>query len=221
MKSNPIYDSAFLNSENRATREKELDFRTFSDDRIWERFKSGDEEIFIFIYNEYANLLFKYGSQFTDDSDLVKDCLQDFFIYLREKRAKLGSVVSIKFYLLKAFRRRIIDYLKRSTKDREKLDSSLENWFPIELSHEVRYINHQTLNGQLEILEKGLSELNEREREAIYVYYFQDLTYEQVAEFFNFTHVSSARRLIYRALGKLKQQFGFTSLVILTCLACL
>lgn len=215
MKPRPIDNLVFLNSESKSTREKEVGIRTLSDERIWERFRSGDEEIFIYIYNEYANLLFKYGSQFTDDSDLVKDCLQDFFIYLREKRAKLGAVASIKFYLLKAFRRRIVEYLKRNSKNQEKLNSSLENWFPIELSHEVRFINHQTLKGQLKTLEKGLSELNEREREAIYVYYFQDLTYEQVADFFNFTHVSSARRLIYRALSKLKENFGFMILALL------
>jgi len=215
LKSHPIDSSAFLNSDSSSTREKEVDIRALSDERIWEKFRSGDEEIFIYIYNEYANLLFKYGSQFTDDSPLVKDCLQDFFIYLREKRGTLGAVTSIKFYLLKAFRRRIIEYLKRNAKNRDKINSSLQNWFPIELSHEVKFINHQTTLGQLETLQKGLSELNEREREAIYIYYFQDLSYEQVADFFNFTHVSSARRLVYRALDKLKERFGFMLFALL------
>lgn len=204
-----------LKSGNHPLQESDLGIKSLSDDRIWDKFRAGDEEVFIFIYNEYANLLFKYGSQFTSDHELVKDCLQDFFIYLREKRSGLGRVESIKFYLLKAYRRRIIDYLKKESKSKKKLDSIMEDWFPIELSHEIKFIDDQTRLGHLKSLEKGLLDLNEREREAIYIYYFQGLNYDQISEFFGFTHVSSARRLVYRALGKLKESFGFMVLSLL------
>jgi DNA-directed RNA polymerase specialized sigma24 family protein len=47
--------------------------------------------------------------------------------------------------------------------------------------------------------------LDVKEREAIYYFYYEKLTYEQIAIILEFTHVSSARRLIYRALGKLRK----------------
>lgn len=218
MKSQPISNDDFLNSTDNRSGDKNSDVGSFQDEKIWSKFKSGDEEAFIYIYNEYANTLFKYGSQFTSDTDLLKDCLQDFFIYLREKRTKLGDTESIKFYLLKSFRRRVIDYIKQNKKYQNQLNDSFTNSFPIELSHEIKYINQQTQEKQLKLLEKGLAKLNEREREAIYIYYFQDLTYDQIADFFNFSHVSSARRLVYKALSKLKTGFGFSLLIAVALL---
>ena len=44
-----------------------------------------------------------------------------------------------------------------------------------------------------------------KEREAIYYFYYEKLSYEQIAIIFEFSHVSSARRLIYRGLGNLRK----------------
>lgn len=64
--------------------------------RLWDAFRTGNEEAFITIYKQYANVLFNFGCQLTMDHDLVKDTLQDFFIYLRHKRNGLGKTDAIK-----------------------------------------------------------------------------------------------------------------------------
>ncbi len=182
------------------------------DSDLWNSFRAGDEGAFISIYNNYSNLLFNFGCQFSPDRDLVKDCLQDFFIYLRAKRENLGETSSIKFYLLKGFRRKIIESQKKHAKEKEKLNDPGFVEFPIQLSHESIYINRQFEKEQLVNLEKALLKLEPREREAIYLFYYDNLSYEQIAEMLNFSHVSSARRIIYRALSNLK---GFLGLFLL------
>ena len=168
-------------------------------------FKGGDEAAFIIIYQDYCNLLFNYGCQFCQDEELIKDCLQDFFVYLREKRKNLGDTTSIKLYLMKAFKRRVIDYLNKHQKQNKKQAEFLLFQFPIEMSSEDIYIKNQLEEEEIITLKKALESLDVKEREAIYYFYYEKLTYEQIAIILEFSHVSSARRLIYRALGKLRK----------------
>lgn len=172
---------------------------------LWNSFKTGDEAAFIHIYNQYADVLFNYGCQFTSDKEMVKDCLQDFFIYLRKNRAGFSNITYIKMYLLKSFKRRVIEYLKKYSKEREKTELFVFFQFPVELSSETFYINEQIQEEQISRLNKALQDLASKEREAIYYFYYEGLSYEQIAELFDFSHVSSARRLIYRALSQLKK----------------
>jgi RNA polymerase sigma factor (sigma-70 family) len=184
-----------------------------SSEELWKAFKNGDEAAFIQIYHRYANTLFNYGCQLSPDRELVKDCLQDFFIYLRKNRAGFSDTSHVKMYLLKAFKRRVVDYLKKYYKESVKNESSLFYQFPVELSSETIYINRQIEDEQIQKLNTALKSLDSKEREAIYYFYYEGLSYEQIAEIFNFSHVSSARRLVYRGLGQLRK------LILILCIA--
>lgn len=175
-----------------------------NDAELWSSFKQGDEGAFVDIYKTYANKLYNYGVKFCSDKELVKDCLQDFFIYLRKNRETLGDTTSIKFYLFKAFRRRIVDYI--GVKESEQKKNQLANMFllQVEVSHEVKYIDRELQEQQLLRLNKAIDALTEKEREAIFYYFYEGLSYKDIAEILNFTHISSARRLIYRSLESIK-----------------
>jgi RNA polymerase sigma-70 factor (ECF subfamily) len=192
----------------------EGDYSNSSDKGLWNAFKSSDEAAFIQIYTQYANVLYNYGCQFSPDKEMVKDCLQDFFIYLRKNRAGFGETSSIKLYLFKAFKRRVIDYQKKHNTERQKNESFLFFQFPVELSSETVYIKRQLEDEQINKLNEALKALDNKEREAIYYFYYEGLGYEQIAEIFSFTHVSSARRLIYRGLAQLRKLILFGLLLL-------
>ena len=176
-----------------------------SDAELWSAFKHGDEAAFVDIYKTYVNTLYNYGVKFCSDKELVKDCLQDFFIYLRKNRETLGDTVSIKFYLLKAFRRRVVDYIKTRASEQKKNQLASGFQLQIEVSHEVKFIDLQLQEQQLAKLNKAMDALTEKEREAIFYYFYEDLGYKEIAEILNFTHIASARRLIYRSLASIKE----------------
>lgn len=186
---------------------------SINDKELWNLFRKGDEGAFIEIYKCYSNILFNFGSQICDDKELVKDCLQDFFLYIRDKRSKLSETDSIKLYLIKSFRRKIIDYVKKWNNENKKLNINFIE-FPIELSHESIFIQRQLENENLKKLEKALVNLDVKEREAIYHFYYENLSYTQIAEILEFSHVSSARRLIYRALTHLRKLIGLFLILI-------
>lgn len=191
-----------------------------ADANLWRAFRNENEEAFIQLYNRYASVLFNYGCQFCLDREMVKDCLQDFFIYLRKNRAGFGETSFIKMYLFKAFRRRIVDCLQKHDKECRNNEEARYLQFSVELSTENIYINNQLEEEQIARLNKALKELDEKEREAIYYFYYEGLSYEQIGEVFNFSHVSSARRLIYRGLGRLRKLilFCFLSMISISSL---
>jgi RNA polymerase sigma-70 factor (ECF subfamily) len=181
-----------------------IDQDKLSDKILWEAFKQGDELAFIRIYKNYSKVLYDYGCKYSPDKEMVRDCLQDFFLYLRKNRLGFGDTNSIKLYLFKAFRRRVVDYAKKNSCDFILNEPLAFSQFPSELSIESIYINKQVKAEQLEKLNKALNTLDRRERQAIYYFYFKGLSYEQIADRFNFSHVSSARRVMYRSLRQLR-----------------
>lgn len=173
-----------------------------SDFEIWKAFKDGDEGAFIYIYKTYVNYLFNAGIQYIRDEDIVKDCLQDFFVDLRQQKSRLTDIhFSIKLYLLKSFRRKLIKEIKKLKFDR-KVD--LKDVFAVEIAFDEKLLDSQFDETRLEQIEEALSRLPVHQREALYYFYYRDLSYSEIAQLLHFNHVSSARRLIYKSLKKLR-----------------
>jgi RNA polymerase sigma factor (sigma-70 family) len=186
-----------------------------SDHELWSAFRQGDEAAFVDIYKTYVNKLYNYGTRFCSDNELVKDCLQDFFIYLRKNRESLGDTTSIKFYLFKAFRRRVVDYIKAQETEHRKNQLATIFQLQIEVSDEVKFIDRQLHEQQIQRLNNAIAALTEKEREAVFYYFYEGLSYQDIAKILNFTHTASARRLIYRSLANIKDMLIIVSLLLL------
>lgn len=184
---------------------KKGDYKNLSDQDLWNCFVSGDEGAFVLIYQNYVDTLFNYGLQYTQDENLLKDTLQDFFIYLREKSSRLSPTNSIKFYLLKSFKRRLLQNLN-SLKKKNKMEEVFmnEELFKFELSYETKLIDRQFTNQQLDALNAAIKKLSAKEKEVIYLFFFENLTYREISEIQGYLHISSARRLVYKALDQLR-----------------
>ena len=203
---NNTFCTAFSSSKNKdkpnASKENLL-----TDKVLWNDFKRGDEAAFEKIYKNYSTLLFDCGCKYSSDKEMVRDCLQDFFLYLKKNKSGFGDTTSIKLYLLKAFKRRIVEYLKRNKVAFTLKEPSEYSHLNVESSIEAVYISKQINAEQQEKLHKALNALDSKERKAIHCFYFQGLSYEQIAEILNFTHVSSARRVMYRSLRHMRDFF--------------
>jgi RNA polymerase sigma-70 factor (ECF subfamily) len=182
--------------------------KSTSEEDLWKKFKEGSESAFIQIYRTYVHQLYHFGCQFSASEELVKDCLQDFFIYLRKTRSNLSNTDSIRLYLFKSFKRRILEYKKQHQKMLERQQDCSSTVFPVELSPEEAMINQQLTQTQILNLNNALKTISAKEREAVYYFYYENLSYQEIAKMMNFSHVSSARRLIYNALKHLRIQLN-------------
>jgi len=179
-------------------------FKDYSDKELWRAFKDGSEIALSFIYNTHFTALYRYGSQFTIDRNLIKDAIQDMFIELINKRKKLSDTTNIKYYLFKSLRITVIAYLRKNKKlncydnFEERLD------FQVTLSKEQITLDLQFSN-QLKVkMERALGQLTSKQREIIYYYYFEGLTLQEISSLMNFTNLKSTQNLFYRALKSLR-----------------
>jgi len=150
----------------------------YCDARLWKRLKNGEQEALSQIFDQHILLLYSYGHKFTPDRELVEDCIQDLFAEVWEKKERLSDTDSIKFYLFKGLRRRIIRKLNESKMWTQR-DLQPD---PICFSHEDRIILNQLNQVQIKQLNLALAHLSKRQKEVIYLKFYNRFTYDEIAE---------------------------------------
>lgn len=186
------------------------DFRTsvspsFSSDvETWDAFKQGNESAFIFIYESYFEVLFGYGFSIVPDSNLIKDSLQDLFIELRERRRHLGATDSIKFYLFKCLKRKLVKEISKWNGNKCSLEAIPTN-FQFTLSFEAQLIDKQLSAEKISRLNDAISMLSTRQREIIHYSFFEGFNYAQIQEIMELESHQSARNLMYKAIKALRK----------------
>ncbi|MDW7693952.1 sigma-70 family RNA polymerase sigma factor [Flammeovirgaceae bacterium SG7u.111] len=170
---------------------------------LWEAYKNGDRNAFASIYDLHIRILYKYGSKFTSKPELVEDAIQDLFLDLWKNRETIGETDSIKYYLLGALRRRII---RKTQKDsRYSPDDELENYdFDLEPNMEESLIASELKAGDKTQLANAMAQLSKRQKEAVYLKFFQEMDYEEMAKTMNMNY-QSVRNLVYSALKILRE----------------
>jgi len=174
------------------------------DTAIWLAFKSGSEIAFDYMYDTYFSKLYNYSLRFSADTDLIKDCIQNLFVDLWRKKENLADVQSIKFYLYKCIRHRIIQELVRESKLVHTEDLEEGYTFEVSFSHEFFLITKQISEENQARLMKAFELLTKRQKEAVFLRYYDNLEYHEIAAIMQLKEVKYARTLIYRALDVLK-----------------
>ena len=165
--------------------------------------KSGNELAFDTIYHAYIEHLFRYATRITDKKELIEDSLQDLFVEIWKSRKALPSVHSIKYYLFKRIKRKIIKKLIESRKVPITRNILEEYNFEIVFSHETELIKKQISKEKQAKLLQSLNKLTRRQKEAITLRFFDGLPTHEVASLLAMSP-KSVRNLIYRALEVLR-----------------
>lgn len=169
----------------------------------WRAFQSGNKDALASLYNTYVRTLFNYGYKFTRDETLIEDCIQDLFVRIWDTRANLSVPVSVKHYLLKAFRS--VLFRKMEQQSRRQYDALDEEYsFEAELSRESKFITDETQLLAYKKLQQALSQLPPRQKEALFLRYYEDASYEDIAKIMQ-TSVNATYKAVCKALGKLKE----------------
>jgi RNA polymerase sigma factor (sigma-70 family) len=166
---------------------------------LWESFRKGDRDAFASLFKLHYQSLFRFGSKFTPDSELLEDCIQELFIELWQAKSR-SPVISVKAYLLKSLKYKLL----RSFAQKGKFVPLPENGYPnFEWSHESFLIAEQDDKEKKQRVLEALGRLPSRQKEIIYLKYYQGLSYEEVSEIMNINY-QVARNLLYQAIKSLK-----------------
>ncbi len=162
---------------------------------LWPLFCAGDKDAFGQIAEHCYKPLHHYGTRFTGDRELIKDCLQDLFLGLWEKRAHLSGVSSPRPYLFQAFRNNLL-YRIKSTSRFTGISAGEESGF-CSFSSETEWIQRETAVHMDEKLQRVMELLPKRQREALYLRYYENLTYDEIAEVMGLRRQAVANYLQY------------------------
>ncbi len=176
-------------------------FLHIDDTKTWNAFRSGNQAAFAHIYQTYFQPLYNYGRKFSPDDALIGDTLQQLFTELWQRRKRLGSTNQIRNYLYKSFRRALLKNLAIHAKNNQAINPSS---FSICLSHEAHLIQQQNNKEQLASLQQAIAQLTEKQREVVYLKFYDGLTYAEISEVMEITP-AQAHDFIYKALKALRK----------------
>jgi RNA polymerase sigma factor (sigma-70 family) len=173
--------------------------------KIWSSFKNGDWGAYTRLYDQYYHILNNYGYKFTRDVSLIEDAIHDLFVKLWTNRAALGEPASVKNYLYKALRNILLRKIKIET--RFAVYDEEESSYPFEISFDHVLIRAEEEKQMQETIRDILSKLPSRQKEIVYLRFYEGLSYEEVAEVMAID-ISSVYKLWYKAIDSLKDQFS-------------
>lgn len=197
------YDEPIEGGKNTHSERVPEKYGTQTDATLWNAFRKGDEEALVYIYKEYANKLYNYGCQFTTEKELVSDSIQELFTEIISKRHQLGSTHSIKFYLFKALRRKLMRVLKKEKKYLSGNELTEHAGFNILEDTSIKFMYQEFNQQQKAIIASECNKLPPKQKEALLLYFYEGMSYKEIAATTGMSRTKSARALIYRALDSL------------------
>lgn len=177
----------------------------------WKFFlQTGKEQHFSAIYAHYVDILYAYGIQSGFQEEMCKDAIQDVFVKLYTSRKNLYHIENPTGYLIRTYRYRLIDLIRKD--NRTDLMEKSENSFAAKTTVLDNIVTDETALKLKSKVDKLLEDLTDQQREVVYMRYILELSYKEIAGILRI-QPDSARKIIYRAIQKLRKENPNTLLV--------
>ncbi len=155
------------------------------------------------LYDTHIDNLFMFGTKFTSDRELIKDCIQDVFVRLFNKGKELDKVDNIESYLYVSLRNRINDEFRRQThlSDDEITDLNMR---PLAESEEYDLERIDEENNRQLAMTQYISNLSPRQQQIIHLFYIEERKYDDICQIMGINY-QSVRNLMHRSMSRLKK----------------
>jgi len=173
--------------------------------QLWQEYRAGDMCALAKIMQSYYSDLFHWGMRLHTDREFVKDCLQEVFVNLWRTHESATAVDNIRSYLLVVVKTRILRELARNP---HSIHASLTDdyAFSVEFAADVRLIDEENEVYQVRKLEHVINQLPQRQKELIYLRFYQNQTFEQIAEVMQLGR-QSVYNLLQKSLSSLRKNW--------------
>jgi RNA polymerase sigma factor (sigma-70 family) len=180
--------------------------------------RSGDYAAFTLLYNKYIQPLTQYGLKFIPDLPAVEDCLHDVFVWVWTNRQKLHIHSSVKSYLFKSVRTSILHWLEKQNR-LQSLNAGDEQayTFELQLTPETHLLHDENRRLVRQQIERVLLTLTAKQKEVIYLRYYEGLNFEDIAQNMNLS-VKACYKLMGRAITTLRENIPGTLVLLVIML---
>ena len=166
----------------------------------WENIISGDKENYSIAYRFYYKKLFNYGKKFTEDGPMIEDSINEVFFTIWKTRDNLHKVYSPQSYIFTSFRNNIFKKIKSAkliTGDEDHREAD------VQFAIDTIIIQRETEESVKNEISRAIQELTPRQREAIFLRFYEGLSYSEIADVINIS-VKATYKLMARALSEMK-----------------
>ena len=181
----------------------------------WKQSIEGDSHAFQRIHHALFGGLYNYSLKLLQDRELAGDAVQELFVKVWVKRATIGPLQRVKPYFFTALRRQILNQL-RNLHLRELKISGMPRP-DIGFSPEEIVIQNEEYHSLQNKITELLNDLPKRQKEVIYLHYFEEMDYTQIAAIMGI-HYQSVLNLTQKALQKLRSANLLSLLLSLSAL---
>ncbi len=168
--------------------------------KLWEAMLQGDLTALEQIYALFHADLYHYALKLTKQVDLAEDAVQDVFMDLWNYRKQLPTVHAPKFYLIRSVRNQCLKLINKQNRF-TALDAASSFELTI-LPEELKIKDNSELTKK--VIAAGMSTLSPRQREIIYLKFYNNLDYEELAEVLDINYQSVVNH-IHKAMIKLRK----------------
>lgn len=179
---------------------------------LWESLRKGNDIAFSTLYKKYIQSLFNYGMHVHPNRELIKDCVQELFVKIWEKRALLVSVEKVSFYLFRSFKNLLFQKIESSSKKLPLTQDLMDQMSP-ELPVENLHINSEMVDQRIIRLKKAILLLTDRQREVILLRFFQGFEAKEIAEIMNLS-IPGVHNLISITIKSLRGKIKWNDLIL-------
>ncbi|MBB6126537.1 RNA polymerase sigma factor [Mucilaginibacter lappiensis] len=176
---------------------------TIDDSELWDLFRDGDEVAYTKLIQKYSKPLFNYGYRIYQDKDFLKDCIQDVFLELWNRRLRISPTPAVKWYLFKAVRLRIFRDQSKWNRS-EELDENYE--FLVEFNIESKMITDLETKNLSSRIQQVLNALPPRQREIMYLRFYENLDFDNISQIMEISK-QSVHNLLQKAYKNFRTEW--------------
>ena len=193
--------------------------KDLADEEYWKKLSKGCKKSFEMLYFRHHKKLYNYAVKFCGDPELAEDQVQALFLKIWEKRERFTEVKYVRTYLWVALRRIIAEKQNKEKKLQSLTVHSNGSGFQIASSPEDFILISEYNSELLEKLFEAMQELSPRQREILYLKYYEGMSYKEI-ETITSLRYQTIRNHVYDGVKKLKAVMkpqGERTLLTLTC----
>jgi RNA polymerase sigma factor (sigma-70 family) len=172
---------------------------------LWRRFKMGDEEAFDKMTRLRYRLLYNYGTRFTKDYELIKDCIQDLFLDLWHSRSRVVDTTYVTIYLIRSLRNNLLRKLRinRRIDFSSDIETTIDH-FTDHVNVESVLISSEVVSFKAKRIRVAIGKLPKRQQEVIFLKFYEGLPIEQIAEVMEVER-QTVSNFVHRAITQLRE----------------
>ncbi|QZT38551.1 sigma-70 family RNA polymerase sigma factor [Halosquirtibacter xylanolyticus] len=167
--------------------------------RLWNLIRQNDKEALKSLFDQQYDTLLSYGIRLNFSPSEVEDVIQDLFISLHDRNKSLPKEVNVQAYLFSAIRFSLFNHRKK-TRRFSSLSDQDDAIFLLEF-------DDIDADMSMENVQKKLTQLPTRQKEAIYLKYYQNMSINEIGSIMSIAP-QSVSNLLHKAYVLLRNDLS-------------